>query len=74
MSEDADEADEADDGAIHDAYCSDFLRRHIGACARAQADGADIKGYFVWSLMDNFEWEEGWGQRFSPSLREAERG
>ena len=54
----------AADGAIHDDYRVDYLRRHISVCERALAAGVNLKGYFVWSLMDNFEWEAGWGQRF----------
>ncbi len=54
----------ASDGAVHDDYRVDYLCRHIEVCARALAAGVNLKGYFVWSLMDNFEWEAGWGQRF----------
>lgn len=54
----------ASDGAVHDDYRIDYLRRHVEVCERALAAGVNLKGYFVWSLMDNFEWETGWGQRF----------
>lgn len=42
----------------------EYLRRHLHALARARADGADVRGYFVWSLLDNFEWAEGYRPRF----------
>lgn len=54
----------AEDGAINDDYRIDYLRRHLAVCERALAAGVNLKGYFAWSLMDNFEWETGWGQRF----------
>ena len=54
----------APDGAVHDDYRIDYLRRHYEQAARAIADGVKLRGYFVWTLMDNFEWEAGWGQRF----------
>ncbi|MEU8104996.1 GH1 family beta-glucosidase [Nonomuraea muscovyensis] len=41
-----------------------FLRDHIAAMERARAEGVDVRGYFVWSLLDNFEWAEGYHQRF----------
>jgi beta-glucosidase len=42
----------------------DYLAGHLDAVRRAQAAGADVRGYFVWSLMDNFEWAEGFSKRF----------
>ncbi|KAB8193585.1 beta-glucosidase [Nonomuraea phyllanthi] len=41
-----------------------FLEGHIAAMRRAMAEGVDVRGYFVWSLLDNFEWAEGYHQRF----------
>lgn len=41
-----------------------YLVSHIGAVHAAIADGVDVRGYFHWSLMDNFEWAEGWASRF----------
>jgi beta-glucosidase len=41
-----------------------FLEAHLQAAAEAIADGVDLRGYFVWSLMDNFEWADGYGKRF----------
>jgi len=52
------------DGDVRDAQRVDFLRRYLGALSRAIADGADVRGYFYWSLLDNFEWAEGYRQRF----------
>ncbi|MCD0483580.1 beta-glucosidase [Streptacidiphilus sp. ASG 303] len=52
------------DGAVHDADRIDFLRRHVTVLARALRDGVDLRGYFVWSLLDNFEWTFGYAKRF----------
>jgi beta-glucosidase len=52
------------DGRVHDPERTAFLESHIAAVARAVEDGVPIKGYFVWSLLDNFEWAHGYGKRF----------
>jgi len=52
------------DGRIHDSYRSDYLSRHIEQINRAIADGATVRCYCCWSLLDNLEWDMGWGQRF----------
>jgi len=52
------------DGAVHDPERTSYLQTYIAAVGRAIADGAPIKGYFVWSLFDNFEWAEGYSKRF----------
>lgn len=52
------------DGAVHDPERVDYLHGHLGAAADAIADGADIRGYFAWSLLDNFEWALGYSKRF----------
>lgn len=52
------------DGAVHDASRVDYLAGHIGQLARAIDDGCDVRGYFAWSLLDNFEWGAGYSQRF----------
>jgi beta-glucosidase len=52
------------DGQIHDPVRIDFLRRHFIAAHRAITAGADLRGYFVWSFMDNFEWALGYRPRF----------
>jgi beta-glucosidase len=54
----------ADDGRVHDDYRIDYLQQHFEQAARALSAGIKLHGYFVWTLMDNFEWEAGWGQRF----------
>ncbi|WP_113700394.1 GH1 family beta-glucosidase [Nonomuraea lactucae] len=41
-----------------------YLREHVDALQRARGQGVDVRGYFVWSLLDNFEWAEGYHQRF----------
>jgi beta-glucosidase len=52
------------DGAVHDDDRKSYVLRHIDAVNNAIADGADVRGYFVWSLLDNFEWAWGYGKRF----------
>jgi beta-glucosidase len=54
----------ADNGRVHDPERIDFLREHLIAAHGALADGVDLRGYFVWSLLDNFEWAYGYGKRF----------
>src|SRR5690606_13256799 len=46
------------DDSVHDEERIDFLARHIDAVRAAVAEGVDVRGYFVWSLLDNFEWTE----------------
>lgn len=52
------------DGKVHDEARIDFLKRYLGALEKSQQDGADIRGYFQWSFMDNYEWAEGYRERF----------
>ncbi len=52
------------DGKVHDPQRIDFTTRYLRALNRAANDGVDIRGYFHWSLMDNFEWAEGYKERF----------
>jgi beta-glucosidase/6-phospho-beta-glucosidase/beta-galactosidase len=47
-----------------DQYRSQYLVSHLCEVAREIADGAQVKGYFHWSLLDNFEWIKGYGPRF----------
>ncbi|WP_417554477.1 GH1 family beta-glucosidase [Microbacterium sp.] len=54
----------APDGSVRDAERTDYLRRHFTAAHRALARGVDLRGYFVWSLLDNFEWGYGYAKRF----------
>jgi beta-glucosidase len=56
--------DRLDDGAVDDVRRVDYLRTHIAAVERAVAQGVDVRGYYVWSLLDNFEWEWGYSKRF----------
>jgi beta-glucosidase len=53
-----------DDGAVDDPDRIDYLEQYLDAVGRAIADGAPVAGYFVWSLLDNFEWAEGCAKRF----------
>jgi len=52
------------DGRVHDPERTAYLQAHVGAVGRAIADGAPVKGYFVWSFLDNFEWAMGYAKRF----------
>jgi len=52
------------DGRVHDVERTAYLDEYIGAVGRAIADGSPVKGYFVWSFLDNFEWAEGYAKRF----------
>ncbi len=52
------------DGAVHDPQRIDYVRRYLLALERAGRDGVELGGYFLWSLMDNFEWSHGVKQRF----------
>jgi beta-glucosidase len=53
-----------DDGAVDDRDRIDYLRSHLAAIDRARADGADVRGWLVWTLMDNFEWSHGYTKTF----------
>jgi beta-glucosidase len=57
-----DQVDEA--GLVKDTGRIAFLQAYIGAMNEAVSAGADVRGYFVWSLLDNFEWASGYSQRF----------
>jgi beta-glucosidase len=52
------------DGVVEDEPRLAYLRDHLDAIARAAADGVDVRRYHVWSLLDNFEWEQGFAMRF----------
>jgi beta-glucosidase len=56
--------DEVVDGRVHDQDRVDYLHDHIDAVGAAIEAGADVRGYFVWSFMDNFEWAYGYDRRF----------
>jgi len=50
--------------AVHDPLRVQYLQQHIAQVRRAMNDGVPVSGYFVWTLMDNFEWAEGYRPRF----------
>jgi beta-glucosidase len=52
------------DGQVHDEGRIDYLRGHLAAVADALGAGADVRGYYLWTLLDNFEWAWGYGKRF----------
>lgn len=52
------------DGKVHDPQRIDYLHRHLLNLKRAASEGVPIEGYFQWSLMDNFEWADGYRERF----------
>ncbi len=51
-------------GEVHDLHRRDLIRNYLGELHRAIGDGVPVKGYFLWSFMDNFEWDEGYARRF----------
>jgi beta-glucosidase len=57
-------ADLVEDGIVSDEIREDFLISHLDATRRAIASGANVKGFFYWSLLDNYEWAEGYEKRF----------
>ncbi|MDT0186135.1 family 1 glycosylhydrolase [Microbacterium sp. ARD31] len=56
--------DVVEDGAIHDVGRQHYIEQHLHAVLDAIDEGVDVRGYFVWSLMDNFEWSYGYAHRF----------
>jgi beta-glucosidase len=57
-------ADEVLNGTVNDHVRADYLFAHLDATRRAIADGANVKGFFYWSLLDNYEWALGYEKRF----------
>jgi beta-glucosidase len=57
-------ADEVVDGRVNDPKRIAFLDAYLRRVQQAMAEGADVRGYFCWSLFDNFEWAEGLSKRF----------
>jgi beta-glucosidase len=56
--------DRVDNGKVHDRERIEFLYKYLSEYARAIEDGVPALGYFLWSLLDNFEWAEGYSKRF----------
>ena len=54
----------SEDGQVHDEQRLDYVREHLGAVRDAIDSGADVRGYQLWSLLDNFEWAWGYDRRF----------
>lgn len=54
----------SDDGKVHDPQRIEYTKRYLRELLRAADEGVDIRGYFHWSIMDNFEWAEGYRERF----------
>ncbi len=52
------------DGKVHDPQRIDYMQRHLLELRRAMRDGARVEAYLAWSLLDNFEWQDGYRQRF----------
>jgi beta-glucosidase len=52
------------DGAVHDQERIDYLHDHLAAVLAALRQGADVRSYYVWTLLDNFEWAWGYRKRF----------
>jgi beta-glucosidase len=57
-------ADHLREGVVDDRARIDYLRRHLAALGEAIEAGVDVRGYFYWSLLDNFEWNSGYARRF----------
>jgi beta-glucosidase len=57
-------ADQVSDGSVHDERRVRYLKEHFEAARRAISQGVPLRGYFVWSLLDNFEWAHGYDKRF----------
>jgi beta-glucosidase len=56
--------DEPRDGVVDDPERISYVDRHLRAVAQAVGEGVDVRGYYLWSLLDNFEWSEGYAKRF----------
>lgn len=57
-------ADSVVDGRVPDAPRIDYMRTHLQALKAAMDKGVDVRGFFYWSLMDNYEWDSGYAKRF----------
>ena len=63
-----------EDRKIHDIDRIEFLDAYLGELMRAKRDGIDVRGYFLWTLMDNFEWAKGYEPRFGIVYTDYETG
>ncbi len=63
-----------DDGKVHDTFRVNYLKRYIPHMEKTVADGYPMKGYFIWSILDNFEWAYGYEQRCGITYVDFERG
>ena len=63
-----------EDRKIHDNDRIEFLDAYLGELLRAKEDGVDVRGYFLWTLMDNFEWARGYEPRFGIVYTDYETG
>ncbi len=52
------------DGQVHDPNRIEFLDRYLSALQKANDEGVDVRGYFLWTFLDNFEWDKGYTERF----------
>jgi len=57
-------ADQLEHGKIADEQRIAYVRDHLSALAAAMEQGVEVRGYFLWSLLDNFEWNSGYSKRF----------
>jgi beta-glucosidase len=56
--------DTIEGGQVNDTQRVEYVRTHLEALKAAMDAGVDVRGYFLWSLMDNFEWNSGYAKRF----------
>ena len=56
--------DKVENGVVNDTKRIDYFEAHLKALLKAQKEGVNVKGYFAWTLTDNFEWSEGFNARF----------
>jgi beta-glucosidase len=57
-------SDRVENGQVADSMRTEYVRTHLDALKAAMDQGVDVRGYFLWSLMDNFEWNSGYAKRF----------
>ncbi|MGC1480336.1 MAG: family 1 glycosylhydrolase, partial [Chthoniobacterales bacterium] len=59
-------------GTLNEQKKIKYFRDHINQMRRAMADGADMRGYFAWTLVDNYEWHEGYDANFGLSIMDPD--